>query len=86
MKPREQGGVVDSKLNVYGVEGLKVCDLSIAPGNVSAVCSVFPSLDNGSLRTGLRTRILLPSSLLRELQCFSRKSSVLLVSDPGTVL
>ena len=36
MKPREQGGVVDSKLNVYGVHGLKVADLSIAPGNVSA--------------------------------------------------
>ena len=43
MKPREMGGVVDSKLNVYGVDGLKVCDLSIAPGNVSAVCLViFP--------------------------------------------
>ncbi len=25
-----------SKLNVYGVRGLKVADLSIAPGNVSA--------------------------------------------------
>ena len=24
MKPREDGGVVDPKLNVYGVEGLKV--------------------------------------------------------------
>ncbi|KAN0140561.1 GMC oxidoreductase domain containing protein, partial [Lactarius tabidus] len=36
MKPREQGGVVDAKLNVYGVRGLKVADLSIAPGNVSA--------------------------------------------------
>lgn len=24
MKPKESGGVVDSKLNVYGVEGLKV--------------------------------------------------------------
>lgn len=24
MKPREKGGVVDSRLNVYGVEGLKV--------------------------------------------------------------
>jgi alcohol oxidase len=24
MKPREEGGVVNSRLNVYGVEGLKV--------------------------------------------------------------
>ena len=24
MKPREQGGVVDLRLNVYGVQGLKV--------------------------------------------------------------
>ncbi|KAF5368098.1 hypothetical protein D9758_004388 [Tetrapyrgos nigripes] len=36
MKPRDQGGVVDSKLNVYGVENLKVVDLSIAPSNVGA--------------------------------------------------
>jgi len=36
MKSREQGGVVNASLNVYGVEGLKVADLSIAPGNVAA--------------------------------------------------
>ncbi|ETW83635.1 GMC oxidoreductase 6 [Heterobasidion irregulare TC 32-1] len=36
MKPRDAGGVVDSRLNVYGVEGLKIADLSICPGNVSA--------------------------------------------------
>jgi alcohol oxidase len=36
MKPREQGGVVDSHLNVYGVKGLKVADLSIGPSNVAA--------------------------------------------------
>lgn len=36
MKPREKGGVVDSRLNVYGVNGLKVADLSVGPGNVSA--------------------------------------------------
>ena len=36
MKPRERGGVVDSHLNVYGVRGLKIADLSIGPGNVGA--------------------------------------------------
>ena len=36
MKPRERGGVVDPRLNVYGVHGLKVADLSIPPSNVAA--------------------------------------------------
>ncbi|THU82506.1 alcohol oxidase [Dendrothele bispora CBS 962.96] len=36
MKPREQNGVVDSSLNVYGVQNLKVADMSIAPKNVGA--------------------------------------------------
>lgn len=36
MAPRENMGVVDSELNVYGVHGLKVVDLSIAPENVGA--------------------------------------------------
>ena len=36
MAPREEGGVVDPGLNVYGTKGLKVADLSIAPGNVAA--------------------------------------------------
>ncbi|KAI0070144.1 alcohol oxidase [Panus rudis PR-1116 ss-1] len=36
MKPRSQNGVVDSNLNVYGVKGLKVADMSIAPGNVAS--------------------------------------------------
>ncbi|KAK3934802.1 alcohol oxidase-like protein [Diplogelasinospora grovesii] len=36
MAPREQLGVVDGNLNVHGVSGLKVVDLSIAPENVAA--------------------------------------------------
>lgn len=45
MAPREgnsiapRGGVVDERLNVYGVKGLKVCDLSICPDNVG--CNTF---------------------------------------------
>ncbi|KAF7331512.1 GMC oxidoreductase [Mycena kentingensis (nom. inval.)] len=34
MKPREQNGVVDGSLNVYGIQNLKVADLSIPPTNV----------------------------------------------------
>ena len=34
MKPREEGGVVDQRLNVYGTTGLKVVDLSICPDNL----------------------------------------------------
>ena len=37
MKPLDEGGVVDSRLNVYGVQNLKVADLSICPSPVGAV-------------------------------------------------
>ncbi|KAK7727648.1 hypothetical protein SLS53_006697 [Cytospora paraplurivora] len=41
MAPLEDGGVVDPVLNVYGVQGLKVADLSIPPSNVGCnTCSV----------------------------------------------
>lgn len=36
MAPREEMGVVDKVLNVHGVKGLKVVDISIAPENVAA--------------------------------------------------
>ncbi|KAK7033397.1 L-sorbose 1-dehydrogenase [Favolaschia claudopus] len=35
MAPREKGGVVDSRLRVYGIQGLRVCDASIFPWIVS---------------------------------------------------
>jgi len=35
MAPAEQGGVVDGRLRVYGLEGLRVCDASIFPWIVS---------------------------------------------------
>ena len=34
MAPREKDGVVDGSLNVHGVKGLKIADLSIPPENV----------------------------------------------------
>ncbi|TFK98122.1 GMC oxidoreductase-domain-containing protein [Pterulicium gracile] len=34
MKPREEGGVVDGKLNVFGTANLKCIDLSICPDNL----------------------------------------------------
>ncbi|KAH7037509.1 alcohol oxidase-like protein [Microdochium trichocladiopsis] len=36
MAPREDKGVVDANLNVYGTTGLKLADLSIPPENVGA--------------------------------------------------
>ena len=36
MKPRQRGGVADSRLNLYVVRELTVADLSIGPGEVSA--------------------------------------------------
>lgn len=36
MAPLEEGGCVDLNLDVYGVKGLKVVDLSIVPENVGA--------------------------------------------------
>jgi alcohol oxidase len=34
MKPREEGGVVDERLNVFGTQNLKCVDLSICPDNL----------------------------------------------------
>lgn len=41
MAPLGESGVVDPELNVYGVQGLKIADLSVPPSNVgSNTCSV----------------------------------------------
>jgi hypothetical protein len=37
MKAEADQGVVDARLNVYGVTNLKVADMSIAPLNVGSV-------------------------------------------------
>ncbi|KAI9729228.1 MAG: putative NRPS-like protein biosynthetic cluster [Cirrosporium novae-zelandiae] len=39
MKPETEGGVVDKDLNVHGVKGLKIVDLSICPSNVA--CNTY---------------------------------------------
>ncbi|KAI9871886.1 MAG: hypothetical protein M1823_008321, partial [Watsoniomyces obsoletus] len=36
MAPKDKKGVVDKDLNVYGVKGLKLADLSVPPENVGA--------------------------------------------------
>jgi len=36
MAPRDKKGVVDGDLNVYGIKGLKLADLSVPPENVGA--------------------------------------------------
>ena len=36
MKPRQRGGVVNSRLNVYSVREFKVADLYIGSSNISA--------------------------------------------------
>jgi hypothetical protein len=38
MKPKEQGGVVDPRLNVYGVQGLKVAGRRNYHRNVEDIC------------------------------------------------
>ncbi|KAI1076642.1 putative alcohol oxidase [Whalleya microplaca] len=40
MAPKENNGVVDPKLSVYGVQGLKVADISILPSNIGCnICN-----------------------------------------------
>ena len=50
MKPREKRGVVDSKLNVYGVRGLKVAGRSsLALGRLGSLLNVVNRLVDMSI-------------------------------------
>lgn len=57
MKPREQGGVVDADLNVYGTTGLKVADLSMVPENVGA------NTNNTALVVGEKAAVIIGKEL-----------------------
>ena len=77
MKPREQGGVVDKRLNVYGTQNLKCVDLSICPVSAALFSGDFGGVTHArTLRTtSARTHIRLlslsarraPTSSLRNL-------------------
>ncbi|KAK0201034.1 GMC oxidoreductase-domain-containing protein [Desarmillaria ectypa] len=57
MKPREQGGVVDKDLNVYGITGLKIADLSIPPANVN--CNTY----SATLAIGEKAALIIANDL-----------------------
>jgi hypothetical protein len=67
MKPEADQGVVDARLNVYGVTNLKVADMSIVPKNVGTVSIDCWSLLTCPLIVSPRTRIRQHSSLGRKL-------------------
>jgi len=50
MLPRNEGGVVDQRLRVYGVKGLRVVDASMMPLHVSShiQASVYAVAEKGA--------------------------------------
>jgi alcohol oxidase len=57
MRPYDQEGVVDEKLNVYGTQGLKVVDLSIVPENIGA------NTNNTALVVGEKAAVIIEAEL-----------------------
>ncbi|KPI45454.1 L-sorbose 1-dehydrogenase [Cyphellophora attinorum] len=55
MLPREKGGVVDSRLRVYGIEGLRICD-----------ASVFPLIPRSSLMSSVYTAAEKAADMIKE--------------------
>ena len=78
MKPREQGGVVDKRLNVYGTENLKCVDLSICPVSIALSVGAFEGEAHPcTLRITLaRTHIRLLSSSARRVLTSLLRTSV----------
>lgn len=61
MAPREEMGVVDGNLNVYGVHNLKLVDLSILPENVGANTNNVSIQATGDLKFKADPNCRLPS-------------------------
>lgn len=80
MKPRAEGGVVDSRLSVYGTQNLKCVDLSICPVSDHHEMSSWISLTLYRT-TWARTHTRLRSWLVRREQTLSARS---LVSELAT--
>ncbi|KAF8133092.1 hypothetical protein K438DRAFT_1923000 [Mycena galopus ATCC 62051] len=59
MAPKEQNGVVDSRLRVYGIQGLRVCDASIFPwiisGHTAGGCFAIAEKLADEMKTEFRT-------------------------------
>jgi hypothetical protein len=66
MKSEADQGVVDARLNVYGVSNLKVADMSISPLNVGTVGTEQGIVDvrsNDIYRTRIRRHFSLENGL-----------------------
>ena len=87
MAPREgnkivKHGVLDARLNVHGVKGLKVADLSICPDNVGCKYCILKLIPTHKL-TESRQHLLDSSVDRREVRYAHRRGLGLLWARPG---